>query len=286
MISNFIRDVFAIPVIILALIIIVAVYKKMKHSRMKRIAAEQQQQRQQKIREEAEKREKEFQEGLNQARASFNRRMQEVDTAIAAIPGAEKYRLAETQTEASFKKLNITEFTSISKSRYIAFDLETTGLDYGSDAIVEIGAVLVENGVITQEYHQMIDPKRPMPYEASAVNRITDDMLSGQPQIHQVLPAFLSFVGDDVLVAHNALFDMRFLAQACMVNRLRIPIVFFDTMNLARYWPEAEDKKLISLASAAGIQIDDAHRALSDARAVADLIAATNRRRAESRKKK
>ena len=286
MISNFIRDFFAIPVIILALIIIVAVYKKMKHSRMKRIAAEQQQQRQQKIREEAEKREKEFQEGLNQARASFNRRMQEVDTAIAAIPGAEKYRLAETQTEASFKKLNITEFTSISKSRYIAFDLETTGLDYGSDAIVEIGAVLVENGVITQEFHQMIDPERPMPYEASAVNHITDDMLSGQPKIHQVLPAFLSFVGDDVLVAHNALFDMRFLAQACMVNRLRIPIVFFDTMNLARYWPDAEDKKLISLASAADIQIDDAHRALSDARAVADLIAATNQRRAESRKKK
>ena len=79
---------------------------------------------------------------------------------------------------------------------------------------------------------------------------------------------------------------MRFLAQACMVNRLRIPIVFFDTMNLARYWPEAEDKKLISLASASGIQIDEAHRALSDARAVADLIAATNQRRAESRKKK
>ena len=286
MISRFLRDVFTIPVIILALIIIVVVYKKMKRSRMERIAAEQQQQRQQRIREEAEKREKEFQEGLNQARASFNRRMQEVDTAIAAIPGAEKYRLAETQTEASFKKLNITEFTSISKSRYVAFDLETTGLDYGSDAIVEIGAVLVENGVITQEFHQMIDPERPMPYEASAVNHITDDMLSGQPKIHQILPAFLSFVGDDVLVAHNALFDMRFLAQACMVNRLRIPIVFFDTMNLARYWPEAEDKKLISLASAAGIQIDEAHRALSDARAVADLIAATNQRRAESRKKK
>ena len=125
-----------------------------------------------------------------------------------------------------------------------------------------------------------------MPYEASAVNHITDDMLSGQPKIHQVLPAFLSFVGDDVLAAHNALFDMRFLAQACMVNRLRIPIVFFDTMNLARYWPEAEDKKLISLASAADIQIDDAHRALSDARVVANFIAATNQRRSESRKKK
>ena len=279
MIFSFIRDVFTILVIILALIIIVVVYKKMKRSRMERIAAEQQQQRQQRVREE-------FQEGLNQAKASYNRRMQEVDTAIAAIPGAEKYRLAQTQTEVNFTKLNITEFTSISKSRYIAFDLETTGLDYGSDAIVEIGAVLIENGVITKEYHQMIDPERPMPYEASAVNHITDDMLSGQPKIHQVLPAFLSFVGDDVLVAHNALFDMRFLAQACMVNRLRIPIVFFDTMNLARYWPEAEDKKLISLASAAGIQIDEAHRALSDARAVADLIAATNQRRAESRKKK
>ncbi len=285
MISNFIRNVLTIPIIILALIIIVVVYRRIKRSRAARIAAEQQRQQQQRAREEAEKREQEFQEGLNQARASFNRRMKEVDTAISAIPGAEKYRLDQTQMEANLKKLNITEFTSISKSRYIAFDLETTGLNYGSDAIIEIGAVLVENGIVTKEYHQMVDPGRPIPYEASAVNHITDEMVSGQPKIHQVLPAFLSFVGDDVLVAHNALFDMRFLAQACMVNRLRIPIVYFDTMNLARYWPEAEDKKLVSLIDAAGMEINDAHRALSDAHAIVDLITATNKRRASSRKK-
>ena len=71
-----------------------------------------------------------------------------------------------------------------------------------------------------------------------------------------------------------------------MRNRFRIPLGTFDTMTLARYWPEAEDKKLISLCDAAGVEIENTHRALDDARAVAGLIAASFARRSDSRKKK
>lgn len=120
--------------------------------------------------------------------------------------------------------------------------------------------------------------------EASAVNHITDSMVAGAPLVHQVLPYFLAFVGDDVLVAHNAPFDIRFIAQACMQNRFRVPLSFFDTMNFARYWPESTDKKLTSLAAAAGIETDTSHRALSDAKTVVALVNATNKRRSDKKK--
>lgn len=212
-------------------------------------------------------------------------REQTIQRAIAAVPGSEQYRVPQ-ETEAHMDDLNITEFTPVSKSRYVAFDLETTGLDSISCAIIEIGAVRVENGIITDEFSQLIDPGYSIPYAASAVNHITDEMVSGQPRIYEVLPAFLSFVGDDVLVAHNAPFDMRFLAQACMRNRFRVPSTYFDTMTLSRYWPESNSKKLTALAACAGIEPEDAHRALSDARTVAQLVAATNARRAENKKSK
>ena len=228
--------------------------------------------------------EREAPEPVKQTNTEYERRLSEISAAIAECPGSEKYRLSEWQNEASSPMLNITQFTPISKKRYVAFDLETTGLSSAYDSIVEIGAVLVENGVITKEYHRMINPGKPIPAEASAVNHITDDMLYGQPKIHQVLPSFLAFVGDDILAAHNAAFDAKFVIQACLRNKFRIPVGFFDTMRLAQYWPESPDKKLSSLIEAAGLNNDEAHRALSDARAVAELISATNQRRSESRK--
>lgn len=275
-----------VPTVIIILFVAFLIYKKAKANKAARIAAEQKQHRQLEARERINQMKKEEKEWEKQAQEAHDRYVAETEAAIAANPGSEKIRLSETQNEVTPQLLNITEFTPISKLRYIAFDLETTGLDSTDDSIVEIGAVLIENGIVTKEYQQLINPGRPMPLDATAINHITDDMLAGQPKIHQVLPAFLAFVGDDILAAHNVKFDLRFICQACMRNRFRIPVGFFDTMNLARYWPEAEDKKLISLASAAGIEINNTHRALSDAHAVADLIAATNSRRTESRKKK
>ena len=205
-----------------------------------------------------------------------------IQAAIQKVPGSEKYRIATRPDEVTSSLLGITEFTPISKKQFVAFDTETTGLSDGDDAIVEIAAVRVVNGEIVEEFSQLIDPERSMPAEASAVNHITDEMLKGQPKIYEVLPAFLTFVGDDVLAAHNAQFDARFVAQACMRNRFAQPARYFDTMSLARYYPDAANKKLGTLLACAGIENDEAHRALGDARAVARLILHTN----EIRKKK
>lgn len=227
-----------------------------------------------------------IQDLMKEAEESYKKKEAEkaerIKKAIEQVPGSEKYVLDKYQTESNAHIQTITEFTPISKKRFVVFDLETTGLNYKEDEIVEIGAVRVENGEITEEFSTLVQPKFAIPAEASAVNHITNDMLEGKPMIYEVLPSFLTFVGDDVLVAHNIKFDYRFLAQACMVSKFRVPEMLFDTMALARYYPDAENKKLTTLVECAGIECENAHRALSDARMTAKLIVATN----EKRKKK
>lgn len=206
-----------------------------------------------------------------------------IDAALST-PTALKYKVPHRE-EVSAKTLTITEFKKVVKDCFVVVDLETTGLNYGDDSIVEIGAVRVKNGQITETYHTMVDPRRTMPEAATAVNGITQPMLDGQPWICEVMPDFLEFVGDDVLVTHNAGFDGRFIMEACLRLDLAIPPVFFDTMQLARYWPEADNKKQGTLLAAAGIENDHAHRALSDAEALAKFVLATYPRMTARKKK-
>lgn len=265
--------IIAAAIAVLALILAIA-----KSAKLKKQAEIQ---RQAAIRAEREEAERQYAEEMERKRR-FEKLEAAIEQAINANPAARAYRLSDPETALDYDKLTITDFTPISKKRYVAFDFETTGLSAIDDEIVEIGAVRVENGEITAEYSQLIDPERPMPLIASQVNHITDDMLRGQPKIYEALPAFLAFVGDDVLAAHNASFDMRFLFQACVRARFKTPGRVFDTMTLARYWPDVENRKLATLLMAAGIKNDEEHRALGDARALAALVKATN----EKRKKK
>ena len=170
------------------------------------------------------------------------------------------------------KLISIAQFQKVAFKRYVVFDLETTGLDSDRDQIIEIGAVRVEKGEITERFHQMVNPGVSIPPEASEINHITNDMVKGQPRLKEVLPSFLEFVGTDVLAAHNGGFDASFLDTACMKNRLDSPNRYFDTMRLSVYWPNLKNRKLETFLKAAGIQNDHAHRALSDAEATARLI--------------
>lgn len=169
------------------------------------------------------------------------------------------------------KLITVDAFKKISGKTYVVFDLETTGLDPDHDRIVEIGAVRVDRGRITDEYHQMVNPKIKMPAEASEVNHITDDMLKGAPEISAVLPAFLEFANDDLLVAHNGGFDASFIDNACAQCGIEAPKKYFDTMRLSVYWPKLKNRKLATFLQAAGIENEQAHHALSDARATAQL---------------
>lgn len=168
--------------------------------------------------------------------------------------------------------MSIAKFQKVVNNRFVVFDLETTGLDADNDRIVEIGAVRVENGRITDHYQRLVNPRIPMSAEASKKNHITDDMLKNESPIKQVLPSFLDFVGRDVLAAHNAGFDAAFLRAACTECRLNPPEDFFDTMRLSVYWPDLPSRRLESFLKAADIKNKEPHRAHGDAEATAELI--------------
>lgn len=242
--------------------------------------------RQKKLKREQEERQERLKREEEERQAAERRKQAEKEAAIrdavAKTPGSEAYIASNMESNFTGHILNIGTFTPISKKQFVAFDLETTGLSEHDDEIIEIGAVRVVNGEIVEEFSQLINPGCPVPTAASNVNHITDDMLQDKPKIYEVLPSFLSFVGNDVLAAHNAAFDAKFLAQACMKNKFKAPTEFFDTMLLSRYYPKAQNRKLVTLIACAGIENDEAHRALGDARAVAKLIIHTN----EIRKRK
>ena len=154
-------------------------------------------------------------------------------------------------------------------SDYVVFDLETTGVSCNSDDVVEISAIKVIGGEVVDEFTTLVNPGRPIPYHASEVNGITDDMVKDSPFFEEVLFDFLEFVGDSVLVGHNIhTFDMKFLYRdAERFWGETIGNDYIDTLQVARiYLPQLSHYKLVDLAKYYGISTVGAHRALNDCR--------------------
>ena len=150
---------------------------------------------------------------------------------------------------------------------YVMFDLETTGLDYISDRIVEIGAVKVVDGVIVDEFETMVNPECHISEAATQVNGITDDMVKDAPLIKEAMDGFLAFAGDMVLVGHNIeKFDLPFLQMAgARMGYGAISNDYVDTVILARQcMPEMSSRSLGVLAEHFGFDTKGAHRALAD----------------------
>lgn len=151
--------------------------------------------------------------------------------------------------------------------RFIAFDLETTGTVVGADAICEIGAVRFVDGHIDAIYSTLVDPRRPIPPGASAVNGITNDMVAGKPFIEDILESFSEFCGTDILVAHNASFDSQFVIAEIKKHELPGPRgAVIDTLPIARkVLPGLPNYKLGTLVQHFKIPSSEFHRAEADA---------------------
>ena len=153
----------------------------------------------------------------------------------------------------------------------MVFDIETTGFSPVQNRIIEIGAVKVRDGKITDRFESLINPGRKLDERIVQLTGITQEDLKIAPDIAEVLPSLLSFIGDDVLLGHKILFDFSFLKRAAVNQHLTFEKRGIDTLKLARrFLPELESKRLTSLCEYYGIAYD-AHRAASDAVAATEL---------------
>jgi DNA polymerase-3 subunit epsilon len=149
---------------------------------------------------------------------------------------------------------------------FIAFDLETTGIQPKTDAIVEIGAVRFNGAEPGDTFCTLVNPGRPIPPGASAVNGITDDMVADQPKVKDVLADLAEFCGDLPLVAHNAPFDFKFLLSAVETHKAKAPSgVVLDSCALSRVvFPGMINYKLGTLVNHFGFPPGNFHRAEID----------------------
>ena len=156
---------------------------------------------------------------------------------------------------------------------YIVFDLETTGFSPSVNRIIEIGAVKVESGKITERFSTFVNPDVPIPFRIEELTGINDNMVLDAPQIAQVLPEFLEFCGDAVMVAHNASFDMSFIEENCRRLGIEREFTSVDTVALARVLlPQLGRFKLDTVAKALHVPLHNHHRAVDDAGCTAEIF--------------
>lgn len=153
---------------------------------------------------------------------------------------------------------------------YVVFDIETTGLNSGSDEITEIGAVKIRNYEIVDKFSALINPNKAIPAKIVELTGITDDMVKDKPTIDEVLPQFFEFIKDVPVVAHNAKFDTGFIRAKCNRIGLSFSNTIIDTLPLARWLlTDLKKYKLNIIAQHLGIKLENHHRAVDDAMATA-----------------
>ena len=156
---------------------------------------------------------------------------------------------------------------------FVVFDIETTGFSPVSNRIIEIGAVKVVNGEITDRFSTFVNPQVPIPFRIEKLTNINDSMVMDAPLIETVLPEFLNFCGDAILVAHNASFDMSFIKENVQRLHLNREFTYVDTLGIARVLlPNQAKHTLDAVCKTLGISLENHHRAVDDAEATAQMF--------------
>ena len=156
---------------------------------------------------------------------------------------------------------------------FVVFDIETTGFSPVSNRIIEIGAVKVVNGEITDRFSTFVNPQVPIPFRIEKLTSINDSMVMDAPLIETVLPEFLDFCQDAILVAHNASFDMSFIKENVQRLHLNREFTYVDTLGIARVLlPNQAKHTLDAVCKTLGISLENHHRAVDDAEATAQMF--------------
>ena len=188
---------------------------------------------------------------------------------MKAIFGCEMYMIddeAPMVTNPKDKKIDDEEF--------VVFDIETTGLNSHTNEIIEIGAVKIKAGRIVDRYSQLINPGRPIPYHITEITSITDEQVANEPKIDEVIGKFVDFIGDAVLVAHNAPFDMGFIKRDIKKYlNIDYQCSVIDTLQMARdLFPDLKKYGLGDLNKTLGLALEKHHRAVDDSQATANMF--------------
>ena len=191
------------------------------------------------------------------------------DDKMKVIFGCEMYMIDDEAlmiTNPKDKKIDEEEF--------VVFDIETTGLNSHTNKIIEIGAVKIKAGRIIDRYSQLINPGISIPYHITEITSITNEQVANQSKIDEVIGKFVEFIGDAVLVAHNAPFDMGFIKRD-IKEYLNIDLEssVIDTLQMARdLFPDFKKYGLGDLNKALGLALEKHHRAVDDSQATANMF--------------
>ncbi len=159
------------------------------------------------------------------------------------------------------------------QDEFVVFDIETTGLSAQTCKITEIGAVKIRNGAVIDRYNTFVNPECPIPEEITQLTSITNEMVADARTIREVLPEFLEFVGDRLLIAHNADFDIGFIRVAAKLQEIPFTNAYLDTVALSRYLnPDLKSHKLNLLAEHYKLGDFHHHRACDDAEMLAMIF--------------
>ena len=158
-------------------------------------------------------------------------------------------------------------------SEYVVFDIETTGLSKKHNKIIEIGAVKVKDGEVVDTFSEFINPGVPIPYQIEQLTSINDDMVKDAPMFDVIVPRFVEFCGDDIVVAHNASFDTGFVRMNAEELGLKFDNTVLDTMTLSHILlPELGKFTLDRVCKELKVVNAHHHRAIDDAEATAKVF--------------
>ena len=192
--------------------------------------------------------------GVVQAFPEAHKYLEKAHPDLKVIYGVEAYLAPDTVSCISFSKGQDLDAT------YCVLDLETTGLSFRTEKITEVGIMKVKNGEVIDEFSCFVNPQKVV-----EVTNITDDMVKDAETIDKVFPKILEFVGDSILVAHNADFDIGFLKYNASQLGYELNNTYLDTLRLAKsLFPDFKKYKLGFIADKLGIVVEVAHRALDD----------------------
>ena len=188
-------------------------------------------------------------------------------TGVKVIYGVEGYMVDDMTAVAK----NVVDHPLDGK--FVVFDIETTGLSQNTDKIIEIGAVKIENGVITDRFSAFINPHQLLEPKIIKLTNINDEMLAEAKDDVDVIPGFLEFIEGSVLVAHNAPFDTGFMRRWCRLHNRPFDFGFIDTVEMSKtVLPDLENYKLETVCFELDVDLRGHHRAVNDAEATAELF--------------